>query len=422
VSEAVLATEQAPRAGSRLLNLKVGWRNLRRNRRRTWLTSGGIAFAIVLVMFFMSLQHGMYGTMIDSATSLMTGHAQVTSRAYLEDERFEDTIGDASALTARLARVPGVRAAAPRVEAYALVSAGERSFGAQVLGVDPAAESRTVRYTGMLAAGRALARGPEAEVGAVLARNLGVGVGDEIVVLGSGKHGGVAALALTVVGVLETGMTELDRSLLLAPLDVVQPAFNLGDEIHTIALNLDDVRASAEVVPRIAAVLPAGLTVRDWTEVLPELEQAIAVDKMFGQIMYSLLIVLVTFSVVNSFIMTVFERTREFGVLLALGMRPRAIVLMLQCEAFCLWLLGALLGFTLAAALILWLADTGIYLGEQLEAYARQFYMPSRIYPGFTPLVLLVAPSVMLLGTQLAAFLPSLRLWRLKPVVALRRA
>jgi ABC-type lipoprotein release transport system permease subunit len=350
----------------------------------------------------------------------MTGQAQVTSRAYLADDRFEDTIGSAGVVSELIAATPGVRAVAPRVEAFALVSAEDRSFGAQVVGVDPTEESRTVRLLGMLAEGRKLAADDEAEVGTLLARNLEVGVGDEIVVLGSAKQGGVAALSLRVVGLLETGRNELDRSLLIARIDAVQQAFDLGDEVHSFAIRLDDAQHSSEVVARLQARLPEGLVVRDWKEVLPELYQAIEVDKIGGQIMYWILMVLVMFTVVNSFIMTVFERTREFGVLLAVGMRPGTIVLMLQWEAFFLWVVGAALGVGVASAVIGWLAGTGIYLGEQMEAYARQFYMPSRMYPGFSPQVLILAPAVMLVGTQLAALLPSLRLWRLKPVEALR--
>jgi len=144
------------------------------------------------------------------------------------------------------------------------------------------------------------------------------------------------------------------------------------------------------------------------------------VDKIGGQIMYWIIMVLVMFSVVNSFIMTVFERTREFGMMLAIGMRPRAIVAMLQWEALFLWVIGTAIGAGLASLLIIWLHDVGIYLGEQMEDYAKQFYMPARLYPGFSPEVLTVAPLAMLVGTQLAAMIPSLRIRRLRPVVALR--
>ncbi len=422
MSEAVAAAAPARAEGTRALSVRIGWRNLWRNRRRTGLTSGGIAFAVLLVMLFMALQYGQYAIMEDSATTLIAGHVQVQARAYLADERFEDTIPDVTGLVRAIEATPHVVAVAPRVEAFALVSAEERSFGAQVLGIDVNAESRAVRFSAMLGEGRGIEGESETVIGVALARNLGAAVGDEVVVLGSGKEGGVAALALTVVGLLETGMADLDRAMMLAPIRTVQEGFGLGDEAHMLAVRLDEIGNTGTVVNALRGTVPPELRVRGWQEVLPELQQAIEVDKIGGQIMYVIIMVLVVFSVVNSFIMTVFERTREFGMMLAIGMRARVIVAMVMWEAFFLWLLGTAMALAIAVPLIVWLADVGIYLGAEMEEYARQFYMPSRIYPALTATVLLAAPLVMLLGTQLAALLPSLRIRRLQPVVALRES
>jgi ABC-type lipoprotein release transport system permease subunit len=383
LSEALATLPVAQVRGVRFLSLRIGWRNLWRNRRRTFLTSGGIAFSVLLVMFFMSLQFGQYAVMIDTATSLMAGQVQIQRAAYLEDSRFEDTIGDTSVLVNEISRQPHVASVAPRIEAFALVSAGERSFGAQVLGVDAGAEATTVRFTKMLSHGVGIQAPNDAVLGRILARNLGVGVGDEVVVLGSGKEGGVAALALDVVGLLETGMADLDRALLLAPLDTVQDGFGLTDEVHSLIIRLDDLDRSDAVVAELTALLPEELRVRPWQEILPELRQAIDVDKIGGQIMYWIIMVLVMFSVVNRVI-------------------------------------GAGVGTLLAAALIFSLQNVGIYLGEEMQEYAKQFYMPARLYPGFSSEVLTVAPLAMLVGTQLAALLPSLRIRLLRPVNALR--
>jgi ABC-type lipoprotein release transport system permease subunit len=215
-------------------------------------------------------------------------------------------------------------------------------------------------------------------------------------------------------------MAELDRSLLVAPIATVRDGFGLADEAHTLALRLRSPDDAEAVAQQLAALVPQGAVVRPWQAVMPELKQAIDVDKIGGQLMYGIIMMLVMFSVVNAFIMTIFERTREFGMMLAIGMRPRTIIGMLQWEALFLWMLGVLIGGGLAVALIFWIADVGIYLGEDMQAYAKQFYMPARLYPGFSSEVLLVAPVVMLLGTQLAALLPGLRIHRIRPVVALR--
>ncbi len=420
MSEAVLGAPADAGGSGRLMNARIGWRNLWRNRRRTWLTAGGIAFAVWLVVSFMALQFGQYDVMTENATALMAGHVQVQRSDYIRDSRFEETIERASEVVARVRNTPGVASVAPRVEAFALASVGERSFGAQVLGIDLAAELATVRFVKMLASGRMLQGPDDAVLGTVLARNLGAGVGDEVVLLGTGKEGGVAAMIFTITGLLETGMADLDRVLLLAPLPTVQAGFGLDDEVHTLVIRARRHQEAGAVVERLRAVLPESLTVRGWQEVLPELKQGIEVDRIAGRIMYGIIMGLVVFSVVNSFIMTVFERTREFGMLLAIGMRPGSIILMIQWEALFVCLLGVAMGLALAFALTLWLMDVGIYLGEAMKDYARQFYMPDRMYPALSWEAFATAPAVMLVGTQLAALLPSLRIRRMRPAEALR--
>jgi ABC-type lipoprotein release transport system permease subunit len=399
----------------------IAWRNLWRNRRRTWLTAGGIGFAVAIVSFAMAMQYGSYAAMRENATSLLAGHGQVQESRRVDEDRFEYTIPDATAVVRAIERVAGVASVAPRVEAFGLASVGERSFGAQVLGVDLAREMATVNlFDGFDR--DAFAAGDRALVGAGLARNLGIAIGDELVVLGTGREGGMAAFAFTVAGIVSSGMSELDRTLVVAELTAVQSGFGLGDDVHTLAIRTTDLDESARIVRAIADVLPQGIVARNWNAVLPDLEQAIEIDRIGGQLFFAIILLLVGFSVVNTFIMSVFERTREFVMLIAIGMRAGRIQVLLQLESLALWALGAVLGLGVATFVILVLARTGIYLGEDLEAYAAQMHMPTRLYPQFSLTAFLGAPLVLLIGTQFAAFVPGLRIRRLRAAEALRSA
>lgn len=410
--------------------LRLGWRNLWRNRRRTWLTAGGVAFAVFLVVGTMCIQFGSYAAMEETATSLLTGHLQIQHRGYLDDARFERLVPDADRLLAAVAEVPGIVAAAPRVEAFVLASAGERSYGAQLLGIDPAAEARVVSFAQRITRGRGMAAPGDALLGEGLARNLGLAPGDEVVLLGTARQGGVAAMALTVAGLFRSGIAEVDRSLLLAPIDEVREAFDLNTAAHSVVVRTAHLGAVDRAAARVRDAVPARwgrdgdtpIAVRPWHELLPELRQAIEVDRISGALFYWLVMILVTLSVVNAFIMTVFERTREYGMLLAVGLRPGRIMAMLQWEAALLWLLGAAAGLAAALLLVAVLSRTGIYLGAEMERLAAEMYMPARLYPTLTASALLTAPLVMLVGTQLAAVLPALRIRRLKAVEAMRVA
>ena len=159
----------------------------------------------------------------------------------------------------------------------------------------------------------------------LMARNLGIGVGDGFVVLGSKLDGGVAALSLRVAGIVETGSTDLDRALVRVQLAALQDEFGLGDRAHMIVLRLERFELAEARVPRIdAAIAPlaTNAVALSWQQLMPEVSQTIQLKRAGSLVMFGLIALLVTFSIFNSFMMSVFERTREIGMLLAIGMRP----------------------------------------------------------------------------------------------------
>ncbi|MDE0055924.1 MAG: ABC transporter permease [Gammaproteobacteria bacterium] len=401
----------------------VAWRNLWRNPRRTWLTAGGIAFATALVVFATSIQVGSYDGMIDTATRLVSSHIQVQHPKFHDDPRMRYALPDGMALAERLANLPGVAGAAPRAEAFALLSTEERSFGGLVLGVDPARDPQVSDLSKALAQGEYLPGPDDAFIGAALARNLDISLGDELLVLGTGKEGSVGVLALRVGGIFETGHEDTDRSLILVPLTTLQEGFDLGDEVHRILVAADSIGEIDDVARSIELTLDEGYRTLKWNELMPEIEQGIQIDWVSGQLMYWLLLILVAFAIVNTFMMTVFERTREFGMLLAIGMRPASIMGMLQVEAIAMWAIGASIGLAIALSVIGWLSQTGIAFGEIAEGMdeiSANYFIPERMYPGFSVESIAMSPAVLGLATLGAAFGTSLRLRRIRPVDALR--
>ena len=291
------------------------------------------------------------------------------------------------------------------------------------MGVDADREAAMFTLPDYLREGEYLPRGDSAFVGSSLATNLGVKLGDEIVALGSGKEGGVAALVLNVDGIYETGRPDLDRTVLQAPVDAVQSAFELGDSVHRVVLKLDDPGRAEALKGAVAGLAPTDARVLDWNELLPELRQSIRLDAVTAQMMAALLIAVVAMSVVNSFIMTVFERTREFGMLIAIGMRPNAIVGMLTIEATCVWILGAAIGIAACVAVVMPLNIVGVQPAEIVEGVDEMYaklMIPEALRPELSARALLLAPGIMLAGTLLAALIPALRVRRMHPVEALR--
>jgi putative ABC transport system permease protein len=405
------------------LYLRLAWRNLWRNSRRTLLTMSAIAFAAVILVFMVGMQLGGYGAMIRGAIGVFTGDLQVQAQGYLAKRRLRAAIDDASAVEARLAAVPGVTAVASRAESVALVSSPTRTYGALVVGVQPNREPAVSTIPRSIREGRYLSapRAQEAVVGDALARNLSLSVGDELTVLGQGFDGSLAVAALRVVGIFSSGTADLDRQMVEMPLDAFQSSFLLGDRAHAIVVRTANLEAVPAVAAAVRQALPAGqhLVVLRWDQLLEGLKQGIEMDAAVGWFLYTALVFVVTFSILNTFLMSVLERTREFGVLLALGTRPRFLGRVVLLESVLLLLLGLALGTALGAAITAWTGVHGIAFSSSEELLA-QWNMPSRIYPRLDVLSLALGPTVILIATLVAALFPLRRIRRLHPVDAMK--
>jgi len=406
-----------------MLTLRLAWRNLWRHRRRTWLTASAMVFSNVLLVFSISLQIGSYDMMINNTLQAFSGHLQVQAPGYNENPKFRNTIDDIESVarTAR-ERLPDARVAA-RAVGFALASSEERTFGIQLTGVEPLREAAVSSLPGLVRDGRFLddPRAAEIYIGAVMARNLKVGVGDELTLLGSGYDGSFAAGVVTVAGVFESGMPEMDRSFAELPLAYFQDLFSMPGRGHSVVVALP----ALDRVPGAAATLgeafagSAGLRVLDWEALNPGLKQAIQTDMSSAWFMYGVLIVLVAFSVLNTQLMSVMERTREFGMISALGVRPRRLSGLILLETALMALLGFSLGVLLGWLVALYFNRYGLtYPG--MEEAATRFNLSARMYPSITPLTLTLGPAVVFGFSLLASLYPALRLFRLRPVDAMR--
>tara|TARA_Y100000814_G_scaffold292709_1_gene271980 strand:- start:1326 stop:2597 length:1272 start_codon:yes stop_codon:yes gene_type:complete len=396
--------------------IAVAWRNLWRNRRRTWLMSSAIAFASFLVTVAASFQGGIYDDMIDLSSRFYTGHAQLQHPDYQDNPRVKYTITDAATKITAIEKDPLVRTAVPRVIGHGLVSIEESSLGALIIGVDPQREFLTIQDS--IQNGRYLQGRGEVVIGSLLARNLDGQLGDDLVMLGSGKEGSVAALAGTIVGFFETGVSEIDRGQVHVDYRDYAEALEISDEVHSIALLLDHY-SSGETMATAGTWTEAGDRFLSWIDLSPHIKDLIDVKAVSSNMMYGLLGILVIFGVVNACIMTVLDRTREFGMLIAVGMRPLAIIYMLQLEILWMTVVGLGLGFALSGGLLglfMWL---GIPLPESYDELAQGFHMPEVLVPGFSVVAYVWISVSLLLATQAACVLSSVRLFRLKVVEAL---
>lgn len=405
------------------LVFRLAWRNLWRHPRRTWLTVGAIMFSNMLLVFMISLQFGMYGLMIDNTLQAFTGHLQIQAPGYIDDQKMRQTVDDVVPLATKLRDYFDSDRIAARATAFALVSSEERSYGTAVIGVEPAFERNVSTLPELVSQGRYLGEQGAAEIviGAALARNLRVALGDELTLIGSGRDGSFAAAVVNVVGVFESGLADFDRSITEIPLGFFQDVFYMDGSGHHIVINLPLIDDVPVVQEQVEALLAGGqnLVVHDWDALQPGLQQAIKADMSSAFFMYGILVILVAFSVLNTQLMSVLERTHEFGIVMSLGLTPGRLGRLVLLETAILGLLGLLFGALLGALVTYWFSVYGFsYPG--MEEMTAKFHLPSRFYPQISIPSLLLGPAVVFMFTILAAVYPALRLRKLHPVEAMR--
>ncbi len=433
------------------LLLAMAWRNLWRHRIRSLLTALAMAIGVAVCMWILALYAGMFGTLREIVIDRQISHLQVHDADFVGRRGMYDTVPDKAVAT--IQEVGGVREVAPRLYGQALLGTESRTTGAQLVGIVPEQERLTSHLHETVRAGRFLGEaGREVVLGRALAEELEVQVGDEVVAVTQDAMGGIGNDLYAVVGLVETGDTAIDRAGAFLHIEDLQTLLVLDGQIHEIrVLGEDDATdvigpLETRIEQALAAALPApeapdaaeatdtdagprvpaeaaGLAVRPWWQVNPM--AATMFDAQGVSQFFVLFIVfgLAALGVVNTMLMSVFERTRELGVIRALGMRPAEVVLLIVLEAALLAVLatgmGLVLGLLLDAWIVGWGIDFEIAEGEGFSAGG--FSLPPRLYGAIT-VGSIVQPVVgAFVFAVLAALYPAIRAARLRPVDAIRQ-
>ena len=352
-----------------MMIVRLGWRNLWRNIRRTLITISGFAFAFAFLILLLGFSRGFILQLLRNGTELMVGHLQVHDEGYLPNRSLYNTIGGASgtdwqAALTEIRRHPAVRHAAPRAYGFGLFSTGDRSAGGQLVGVVPSDETGLNKlFTADLTA--ALTTAHSLALGERLAIDIGAKVGDEVAVIAPAADGTQGNVLVRVTAVVRTGLPALDRSLALMRLEDVQSILALEPgRIHEIAVSIGDPMEASDVAAELGRIagLPKGASVKGWRELLPQLSEYVDATRAINTLILGLVVVFTGVSLLNATAMATFERTHEFGVLNAIGMKPRLIVTMVLSESLCLVAFGLVGGLLLGTPPMMYLVSHGVDL------------------------------------------------------------
>lgn len=399
----------------------MAWRNIWRNRRRTFITAASILFAVLFASFMDALQRGAWDNMINNVVSYYFGYVQIHEKGYWQEQSIDKAFPLADSLE-QIGRAAGAEAVLPRLESFALAAAGETTSGVMVAGIQPEVENQMTDLKNRLVEGTYLTETDEAAlVASGVAEKLGLVLGDTLVLISQGYHGVNAAGKYPIKGIAKFGSPELNKQMVYLPLPAAQYFYGAPGRATSLALKLNN----QEDIPRVVGALRAQLDtsayeVMDWEELLPDLVQARELDTAGNVIVYFILYMIIAFGIFGTILMMSKEREYEFGVLISIGLQRWQLALSVWIEVILLGLLGALAGILVSMPVVYYFKVNPIRFGGEMASSLEKFGFEP-IFPAIFDLQIFLTQALyVFIVTAVLALYPIFKIRRLQPVQAMR--
>jgi ABC-type lipoprotein release transport system permease subunit len=402
--------------------LKLGWRNLWLNPLRTMLTSAALAIGIAALTFLSAMDDGWMQQIKSNFALTMTGHIQIHAKGFEDSRKLAQRIDAPQTVLDSIAGMSGVRAITRRVRVSGLASSADANAGALIYGVEPKAEQHISRLSSFISTGAWLPTGDKraAVLGDGLADRLSIGIGDKLVLMAAVPGGDIASEVFRVRGLIHSGVMDVDDMSVIVPLATAQQWLGLGKAVTDIVIRADSFEQVTPLASQIKTALAGqGVEVLRWFDIDPMALQWANFADAYTWVVLLIVIIVVLAEVLNTMLMSMHERVREFGLMGALGVMPSQIFAMVVWETVILVLIGGVAGFVLGGGLSLWYGEHGIDLSQFAIAFSFM-YMDPIIHPllQFDSVLRILGAS--LFGAMIAGLIPAWKAAKLEPAWALR--
>ena len=326
--------------------IKIAWRNIWRNKRRTLITVASIMFALFFAIIMRGFQKGSYAKMKENAVESYSGYLQIQNKEYWDDKTINNTMTFSDEMALELAKDERVKVIIPRLESFSLASSGESTKGVVVMGIDPDKEDKMTQVKSYLQSGTFIEQGDKSiMLSEGLSKFLKIGVNDTLVLFSSGYHGATAAGLYPVKGILKLPTPEMNRSTVYLPLLEAQNLFSAYDRYTSLVFDLYDMNEVKAVEEEVRVKIDSQqYTVMGWEAMNKELLQIIETDNAGGVIMIAILYMVIAFGIFGTVLMMTNERIREFSVMVSVGMQKRKLAFVVIVELFFLTALAVAAG------------------------------------------------------------------------------
>lgn len=404
------------------LYLKLAWRNIWRHRRRTVIIALAMGLSLGMMMFYDGLMDGFNDAIAGNAVRVLGGNVQVHAAGYREKVDSNPLLpltDDTAVLQAALAQ-PDVIAAGRRIQTGGLVSNSEGAFSLNIIGIEPEAEAPVSLIAEHIVAGRYLESTDEDSIliGKGLADALVLKVGDRITMVGSDVHKQNRQRTMTVIGIYDIGIPSMEKGTLYISLAEAQTLFGLPGQSTEVQITLKKVGTETKVVNALSAVLP-GYEVESWSNNYPELGNAVGRKNIVMDIFSVIIVVIAGIGILNLLMMAIYERTREIGLLGAMGLKPREVATIFIMEGMLIGFVGVIAGVVMGLGINLSLMQVGMDYSQFAGVTDYMALISGKVYPTLGVSKLGMRVTIMLIVAALAALIPAIFASRREPSEAL---
>ncbi len=402
-------------------DLKMAWRNLWRNKRRTMITVMSIFFGVVMSSMMGAMQEGIYSSMIDNVVKTYSGHVQIQHPDYNENKTINNVFDQSKGLVDSVRNIEHVEAAVPRLKSYTLISNGDKTRGGMLLGIAPKEEERLTGVSKWITKGEYLKPGDDGLlIVKNLAKHLEAKIGDTIVLMSQGYHGANAAGLFPVKGILEFPTPEMNSMGVYVDIKAARQYFYAYNKMTEIAILADEYDNVPEIKESLKKKFDDRYNYLSWRELSPELVQFINSDKASGVLMKAILYLVIGFGILGTIMMMIAERKREMGVMVAVGMQKYRLSKIIWMETMFIGLIGVVAGFLVSIPLVAWFSANPIPITGEYGAAYEQFGMEPWIYFKMSPKVFFNQALIVFLITLAISIYPYSVVRKLNTIDAIR--
>ena len=402
--------------------IRLAWRNIWRNKKRSIITITAIVIAVFLAILMRSMQLGMYDNMIQNVVGSYTGHVQVHSNGFWEEQTIDNAFVYNDSLIQKIKKTEDVAGTTKRIQSGCLSSYGDLSKFVFVTGIEPKKEQLLTDWNKRLIDGQLLQTNSNSvNVGKGIAKYYNLKIGDTLIFIGQGYHGMQAVGAYPVSGILDMKNPNLNNTSVFMSLPKAQDFLSANNLMTHLVINKKQYSEEADIVATIKKQLNQDYEIMSWQEMMPEIETIIQADSAGGLIMIFILYMIITFGIFGTVLMMTQERKYEFGVVISIGMKKTKLMVAMVYETIFLSAIGILLGIVLSRPIVLYFYNNPLeFPSDQVEMMENQGF--EAVIPFMSSYDIPITHGLIIFFISLIiCFYPILTIYKLNPIKAMKR-